>query len=322
MKQDLQNVFFLKDLTIEEEYDLIMGDKPKDDKKEAPKLIYGNKLLPSTNQYELYHFQLETTQKFKNSLPNLIITSLFANSTFFNLIGHSNDKINRKQVYTPFLSKLIYLLTQICDKKFAYETELNISGEHIATYRSILKKLHDDYIQTHFFEQEDWNSNSKKVYKFEKRLFDKFSPIVEIFHGEFEGSDKQKQFFKVMKDTIQIETYDETNKISNCIQRSLEIENIEMSKYPLILTISASTAQKITLNKQIRINKKKYKLNSFITKGETSPYEAYLRVKAENKTEKDKWFVIRENTIKEWEFEENTAQNILLAFYQIEKMHS
>ena len=89
-----------------------------------------------------------------------------------------------------------------------------------------------------------------------------------------------------------------------CVQRSLEIENLKVIKYPLILVLTAHE-ELLPLKKEIFINKKKYILNSFVTRNGQS-YEMVAR-------NGNKWIKNGE----EWCFE---RQRIVLVFYQIEKM--
>lgn len=306
MKENHQSVYFLKDLSVEEEFNLIFKEQPKIDKSEE-KLIFGNKLLPTSQNFQNTKFNLEKSQKCPNSLTELIILSLLSNSVFYNMIETAYEKINHKLVYTPFLNRLKSSIENLENLEVQ-----DIAIDHLSIYRGIIRKSHDDFILTHFFEQENWNENTKKVYKFDKKLFEKYSPIVEIFHGAFEGSDRFNQPFKIMKDTIQIESLnDRGSDLNECIQTSLDNENLKFIKYPLILTISCDPAQNVRLRPEIIINKKKYILNSFITKNNTI-YEAYIKSKD--------WVVCREGEVHDGGDVLEKSHNIILAFYQISKM--
>lgn len=362
-----QNVFFQKDLTPEEEYSLIFYNQVKEEKKEVPKLIFGNKLLPTAEDLSKTNFHLTIGTKYSNGLTQSIILCLFSNSLFYKMIENIEDKINHRTVYTPFLCQLLHFKRhpQLNEIQPGSDTDSNTDipqstsfmkkntgipnielaaspDDNLQTYRTILKRLHLDFISTHFFEQEDWNSTQKKIYKFDKKLYPEFSPIVEIFHGEYEGTDRVNQQFKITKDLIQLhpdtvkkdhETTSQSRKyvssnarkdssdhveeknnlsVKDCIKHSLSLENLRMSKYPLILTLASNPSHMIILEPRIQLNKRKYNLNSFITKEEN---DTITHLKLNNG-----WVVCRNGTVQEYSRNEDIAQPLLMAFYQIDKI--
>ncbi|KRH95265.1 hypothetical protein M153_1100064646 [Pseudoloma neurophilia] len=365
MSQKEKSVFLQSELSLEEEYDLIFSNIKKEEEKEVRKLIFGNKLLPASENLEPTNFEVKNSQ---NNLVESILTAFFANPLFFTMIENVEDKINHSKVYTPFLCKLSHykrFLLSFSDnirdsekeqtnesngsqdspqkKKhtiknpFAFDTTVSALGDEPSQiYRSILKKAHLDFVDTHYFEQEDWNSTKKKTYKFDKKLFKEYSPIVEIFHGEYEGT-INKQPFKITKDSIQLQpdtfkkeakgqtkTYASSHlketvtvepkrhdsvAINDCIEHALAIENIEISKYPLILVITSNSNHPIKLLDNLQLNKRNYNLNSFITKEENKPV-------LYSKNKKGEW------TTGEKIIEKLSKQDmsLLMAFYQIDKM--
>lgn len=309
MKRDHQSVFFLRELTPEEEYDLIFPNQQTEEKKEMNQLIFGNKLLPTlSGNLRISKFTISEGERIGTSLVEMVLQCLLSNSIFYQMIEDSDEKINHKSVYTPFLSKLNQL--RIKNQMLDFS---DITGDTIQIFRKIIKKIHDDFIKTHFFEQEDWNTKKKTTYKFDKKLFEKYSPAVEIFHGEYEGIDRLNQPFKIMKDMIQIDSSnDNNNSLNDLIKQSLENEKLFIKKYPLILTIISNPHQHIILSDFITIDRKKYYLTAFITKS-NSLYQLFMRIN-------NIWYYSIDGVIHKYDSSIDQVFNTCISFYQMDKM--
>ena len=148
-------VFFIKNLTLDQEYELIFGDQPQKEVPEIP-LIFGNKLLPTRDNLQ----DTPNITSSSTSLNSMVLMSLLANSIFYNLVKDVDEKINHRNVYLPFLSKLKMVLKNTCSLDIFQNsnTSTNNSNDALSIYRSIIKSVHTDLISCFLFEKEDWNT--------------------------------------------------------------------------------------------------------------------------------------------------------------------
>lgn len=306
MRDNQENVFFLEDITLEEEYHLIFPDENKNTKKERIQRIFGNKLLPTSRNLRYTDFVLEDGKNCMDNNAELMLLALLNNKIFYNFVEDLNEKINRKIVYTPFINSLINYLKDYYQNSF-----LDLNEDFMSIYRTICKKIHDDLIDTHFFEEESWTSKIKKSYKSEKKIFEKYSPIVEIFHGKYEGQDG-RTFYKIYRDYLDITTKEGAADMSMSVRDYFESTNIKMNKCPLILVLKFENKRKLNVQEILTVERTRYRLSSFITHAEPT-HRAYLN-------NHGKWFMCAEGKITNVGIDEKEKYTVLIALYQIDRI--
>lgn len=306
MKNNQGSVFFTKDITLEEEYNLIFTNREKSVESKKMQPIFGNKLLPTAHNLQPTRFVLEDQNSYTNNDTELILLCLLNNKIFFNFVNDLNEKINRKTVYVPFINNLINYIDNYYKNDF-----LDISDDLMCIYRVICKKIHDDLIRTHFFEEESWTSKIKKKYKFEKKIFNEYSPIVEIFHGKYEKNDNGI-LYKIHKDHINLDAKDDAISISEAFFNYMNMESVKVEKYPLILVLKLNAANRIDLQDTLVIERVRYRLSGYIVQTETHN-AAFLN-------NDDKWFMCKYGSISSIDKNLLTRCSVSVAFYQIQRI--
>lgn len=306
MKDAPKNVFFINEISLEEEYHLIFPREKRDKRGTITQKIFGNKLLPTFDNLRETNFVLEERKEYSEGVAELVLLSLLNNRIFYNFIIDLKEKINRKLVYTPFINNLINYLGYGHKSDF-----LDIKEDPIDIFEMICKKIHEDLTETHYFEEESWTSKTKKNYKFEKKIFEKYSPIVEIFHGKYEGQEN-RTFYKIYRDYLGIELKDDVSDVSKGLQDYISSEEVEVNKSPLILILKFNNKKKLALQNNILLKKKKYSLTGFITRTDSS-FSAHLN-------NQGKWYTCANGKIKRTDREEQKDFFVAIAFYQIERI--
>ncbi|ELQ76025.1 hypothetical protein THOM_1023 [Trachipleistophora hominis] len=306
MRDNQENVFFLEDITLEEEYHLVFPDETKNTKKDKVQRIFGNKLLPTSQNLRDTDFTLEDGRSYTDNSAELVMLALLNNKIFYNFIEDLDEKINRKIVYTPFINSLINYLKDYYKNNFR-----DFNDDFMNVYRMICKRIHDDLVDTHFFEEENWTSKIKKSYKSEKKIFEKYSPIVEIFHGKYEGQDG-RTFYKIYRDHLDITVKEGTNDISGSVRDYFQSTNIKVNKYPLILVLKFENKKKLGVQDILTIERTKYNLSGFITYAEPT-HKAYLN-------NHGKWLMCSDGSITSVDIDEKDKYAIFIAFYQIDRI--
>ncbi|KAG0441162.1 hypothetical protein DMUE_1256 [Dictyocoela muelleri] len=159
-------VYFTQDLTVTEEYNLIVGKKDNNDKKEINR-SFGNSLIKKSTLFTPIDLSIN---EYQNERLFFVLISMISCPPFYNLLR--SMEIKKKKVMSLGSSILEFINT-------GHLSEIFLGIRYDKIFHSICAKLHSELTECYFFEENEWNE-STKIEKL--RIYKEYSPIVELFH--------------------------------------------------------------------------------------------------------------------------------------------
>ncbi|EJW04507.2 hypothetical protein EDEG_01275 [Edhazardia aedis USNM 41457] len=268
---DEEHVFFIKDLSVEQEMSLIRKILNKKPEKPLQKSS-GNNLLPEKNEllcskHALNYSTIKINKLVNREIETLIILSLLSMDPFLNTIVTFNERIGR--INLKIIKKLYNIILKSKDKcldlgdpSLRFNLNRTNDDNEFQICHQLLQTLHDDFLSHFFFEEDDWTSIGEQKFVKDKGVYQNFSPISDLFCGRLKIHDQKfvLKYFDILK-------IDNTNQLT--IEKALEscfcsdTDKKSFSKLPVCLVIHCN--ERLQINETLKTKELEYVITSFIT---------------------------------------------------------
>ena len=200
MERRYETVFFLRDLTVEEEHRIINNRYTGDPEQQiinanrkyvqrtSGNIFYkGNKEL-----YEQGALEYKPLDKRSVNRLNSLLTALCFLDPLRNFIENMAAKIEDKIFDIPAAEKIFDVIDYFkgkCERDFPVQRwsklDVGISPQFASIsclFDELLRVLHEDILRRYKFVEDAWEDSDRDVKAKTKHIHSEFSPIVDIFH--------------------------------------------------------------------------------------------------------------------------------------------
>ncbi|KAL7348466.1 putative ubiquitin carboxyl-terminal hydrolase 28 [Encephalitozoon intestinalis] len=266
-------VFFLNEMTAEEEYNIVTRQPPRLPKRPVGRLN-GNKILLSGNKlFVERHIEVVDLEYVESDekIFNLLIC-LVRLPPFYNFILNFREKgedIEKCQI----MFRISEFLRLLMEEKKTNASDLLMESDskvYEDIYSELLQAIHDELCEYYNFEEDTWSTMGKTQGAKPKLLYKEYSPIVEIFQGKaVSGSQSQEISFE--KSRVSLKGF---SNIQEAFDSSLKVKNRKITKKPpvLVLVVKEQGGIDILNGSNISLGSHTFSLCSFITEENTMSY--------------------------------------------------
>lgn len=301
MQDKLDNtVFFLSELTDEEQYRLI--NRKAVENPEMQIIINNKRHVQKTDGSVFYRACTDLYQPVNlypkqlkagfNEINCMLSTMLFT-PPFYNFlrvmcekIGIKIEELDHLDAISELFRYFINEFTEIPPNIDFNQIEENIDvhkNKLFYVYDELLKRMHEDLVRRYHFSEEVWkDAENDKLTK--KPIFIDFSPIVDIFHFQVKRSVKRNVWEIAFLDSINLNLSTKNVAESIChlypnAEDKRQFGGIE--KYPHVLCVKILGFFARSLCSEVFLKGKKYTFSSAIAR--TTQDKIYQIVKIANK---------------------------------------
>ncbi|KCZ81386.1 hypothetical protein H312_01141, partial [Anncaliia algerae PRA339] len=270
-----ETVYFLNNLTVEEELDIIDAQVKQIHltQTETVKPIVkscGNYLY--NRDESLYDEQSFCSKGIdqEQSIISSVVTSVLFLPPFYNFVQylmHTDKNFSENETFVKIFELMKYYQeknVRLPQLKFPrIELAINsYSNDVNVIFNELLESLHMDLVRRYYYTENTWKDAIENIHK-PKQIFNEYSPIVDLFQSKI-----KKNFYK--KSTIETE-YINFMEVDLCkidfnkfIQSISPFEGkLSVLKHPHIMTFRLLNCN-TTIPENIKIQSKTYKLKSLV----------------------------------------------------------
>lgn len=259
-------VFFVNGMTAEEEYRVATKQASKPQKRPVGRMngskiiLEGQKAFVKRPMRVVDLEYIESDEKIFNLLVCLIRLPPFYNF-ILNFRERSQDM--EKFYIMDRISKFLILVMEGKEDNVSDLLMDPDSRLYEDIYSELLWSIHQELCEWYNFEEDTWSTMDRSQGVKPRPLYKDYSPIVEIFQGKTISKDLPQEV-SFEKNKISLKGF---SSIQEAFNSSLEVENKQITKEPLITVLVVKEQGKIDLfnNESIRIGNHMFSLCSFIT---------------------------------------------------------
>lgn len=280
-----ETVFFLKDLSVDEEYKIINSKVAEDpelqivnENRKHAQQTSGNTFYRSST--ELYrptnlHYKALNAENDDNRLSSLMSALVFL-SPVFNFLENMAHKVEENIHKTPTVLKMLNVSRYFNSEessRFPIQRweRLDVSVSPLFRnifylFEELLKLLHNDLTRRYKFVEDSWEDSSFRMRS--KSPYAGFSPIVDIFHikvkfqseSMLRGKVECLNSLEVDCAKHNIEEYLKQFDGKACSEKAKGI----VTKYPHVLAIQLFSSGAAKIPEEVSISNKKYTISTLV----------------------------------------------------------
>lgn len=263
-KKAFETVFFIKDLSVEEEYKIINTRIPEDlelqiilDSRKYVQRTSGDVFYrPSHSLYAHSDFYLKPLEE---GQAHSLLAALCFLTPFSNFLENTALKIDDRIIELPTAMKILEIIDYFKDKAKKYFPDqdwsrFNKKSQSIF-FTEILKTLHSELIRRYRFTEDSWEEAPANA---KSRQYHEFSPVIDLFYAKVFTRDRKLESLCVI------------NAFNVSVKKAVSDLEASLSyvvKYPHIITVALNGATTFP-DLKVVISEKNYRLQSIVASAE------------------------------------------------------
>lgn len=279
-----ETVFFLKDLSVDEEYKIINSKVAEDpelqiinENRKHAQQTSGNAFYRSSK--ELYrhpslHYKVQSTGD--NNLMSSLVSALVFLSPVFNFLESMALRVQENIYKTPIVAKILDVARYFSDEDGAHfplqkwdRLDVSVSplfGNIFYLFEELLKLLHNDLTRRYKFVEDAWEESSSRVRA--KSLYAEFSPIVDMFHIKVKiQPDKTSRGRVEYLSSLEVDCA--KHDVAECLKQvdgrgGAEKGESVVTKCPHVLAVKLLNAGATRVPEEVFISNKKYAIKTLV----------------------------------------------------------
>lgn len=281
-----ETVFFLKDLTVDEEYRIVKSKIEQDPElhiinknKKHVQQTSGNVFYKSSKDlYKRVVLDYKPLDRCGNNRLNTLISAMLFLDPVSNFLETMAEKVSSRIFETQTVAKMLEVLHYFKKKQemsFPHQKwpklDAGISPHFenvMYLFDELLKLLHDDLLKRYRFTEDTWEDPEVGAKTKVRPLYPDFSPVVDMFHIKTRNLGERGKATKVVYlNSFELNCSKEDEQ--ECaphfdLRGHLEKTKSVVIKYPHILSIKLHNSKNVSVPENIQISGKKYTLRTIV----------------------------------------------------------